>query len=557
MGGKNSMLLEGCVPFRKEDAELYISRKWWTGRAYGDLLDKAADIYPERPAVVYGQTRLTYMELREKADRLAIALLDLGLKPLDRALVQLPNWHEFAYVYFGLQKAGVVPVLLIDRYRQYEANHLCNLVQASAWIVPDVWGKTDYRPIVSDVLKNNRQTKHVIMVRPEDDCPYHRLEDLIASGVRTDENLQRLQNCRPDSFQVAHMGPTGGSTGLPKVAPHTHNDLLCNMEYAAAAWELNLHDILLVVTPIGHDLTFTKGFTSIMNSYGRVVMLDSTTPESVCAAIEEHKVTALPCVPTLASRLVNFDRLKEYDLSSLKKMYCAGGKNQPELIRAVREKLNCVFINGYGSTEGMTTMTRSHYDLDRIWQTVGRPTCPYDKYRVIDLDGRELAPNTEGELVVKGPGVFTGYYKSPRENEITFTPDGFFRSGDLAVIDETGDITLCGRLKDIIKRAGENVNAAEVETLISGHPNVLLVAVVGMPDPELGERVCAYIQPRDGAKLGFDTIISFLKSSGVSVLQLPERIEFLEAMPLTKAGKLDKRVLREDIASKLLSEGIA
>ncbi len=199
-------------------------------------------------------------------------------------------------------------------------------------------------------------------------------------------------------------------------------------------------------------------------------------------------------------------------------------------------------------------MTRSHYDLDRIIRTVGRPTCPYDVYRVIDETGNVLPPNTKGELVVKGPGVFTGYYKNPEENETAFTADGFFRSGDLAMIDDAGDIILCGRLKDIVKRGGENVNAAEVETLISGHPDVVLVAVIGMPDREMGERVCAYIQPRDGAKIDFAAIISHLKGLGASVLQFPERIEFVDAMPLTKVGKLDKRRLREDIESKLSAE---
>jgi non-ribosomal peptide synthetase component E (peptide arylation enzyme) len=545
------MLLEGCRPFRKEDAELYISRRWWTGLACGDLVDRAADIYPERLAVVDSRERLTYGQVRETADKVAIALLDLGIQPLDRVLLQLPNWHEFSYVYFALQKIGAIPVLLIDRYRQYEANHLCRVVQASAWIVPEVWGKVDYRPIIRDVLRENPQTKHVIMVRAGESCAYHRLEQLIASVPRSKETLQRLEACRPDPSQVAHMAPTGGSTGIPKVAPRTHNDLICNMSYAAAAWELNLHDKTLLAAPIGHDLTFTKGFLGATATYGAIVMLDSTDPARICATIQEENVTAAVWVPTLAARLVNFEHLTDYDLRSLKKMHCGGGKSHPELIEAVREKLDCIYFNAYGGTEGMTTMTRVHYDLDRASRTVGRPTCPYDTYKVIDPDGKEVGPNIQGELVIKGPGVFTGYYNNPEENENAFTPDGFFRAGDLAVIDESGDIILCGRLKDIVKRGGESISAPEIETLISRHPDVVLVAVVGMPDPELGERVCAYVQPRVGAELTFDTIISYLRSQGASVLQLPERIEFVDKMPLTKSEKVDKRRLREDIESKL------
>ncbi len=262
------MLLPGCQPYGKEDAELYVRRRWWTGLTCGDLLDQAADIYPERPALVDGQRRLTYGELRDTADRLAMALLDLGIKPLERVLLQLPNWHEFAYIYFALQKIGAIPVILIDRYRQYEANHLCRIVQASAWIVPEVVGKIDSRPRINAVLKNNPQTRHVIMVRASEGCSYHRLEDLIAPIRRTKENVQRLDAYRPDPAQIAHMGPTGGSTGIPKVAPRSHNDLICNTKYCAAAWELTVHDTTLLASPIGHDLTFTKGFLGIMGTFG-------------------------------------------------------------------------------------------------------------------------------------------------------------------------------------------------------------------------------------------------------------------------------------------------
>jgi non-ribosomal peptide synthetase component E (peptide arylation enzyme) len=548
------MLLAGCRPFRREDAELYVSRRWWSGLTCSDLLDKASDIYPERPAIVDSQGRLTYAQLRETADRLAIALLDLGIRPLDRVLLQLPNWHEFAYIYFALQKIGAIPVLLIARYRQHEADHLCRIVQASAWIAPEMWDKIDYRPIIADVLEKNRQVRNVIMVRATESCRYHRLEDLIAPVNRTGVNVRRLEAFRPDASQVAHMGPTGGSTGMPKVAPRTHNELLCSVEYAAAAWEMTLHDKTLLATPIGHDLTFTKGFLMAVGTYGQAVMLDSTDPARVCAAIQKEKVTAVVWVPTMAARLLDFDGLKEFDLSSLKKMHCGGGKSEPELIKAVTEKLNCVYFNAYGGTEGMTTMSRAHYDLDRASRTVGRPTCPYDTYKIIDVDGNEVGPNAKGELVIKGPGVFSGYYNNPEENKTAFTADGCFRVGDLAMIDEEGDIILCGRLKDIINRGGESISAPEIESLISRHPDVVLVAVIGMPDHVMGERVCAYIQPKAGAKLDFAGIVAHLKSCGASVLYLPERIEFVDKMPLTQSEKVDKRRLQEDIANKLLAQ---
>jgi 2,3-dihydroxybenzoate-AMP ligase/mycobactin salicyl-AMP ligase len=347
------------------------------------------------------------------------------------------------------------------------------------------------------------------------------------------------------------MGPTGGTTGLPKVAPRTHNSLLCSAEYAARAWEMESSDICLLAGPIGHDLTFTKGFCASIFTLGKAVFLDSTKADVICRTIEAEKVTAVVWVPTLANRLVNFEGLQGYDLSSLKKMHCGGGASLPDLIKGVREKLNCTFYNGYGGTEGQTTLTRSDDDLETVKTTVGRPTCPYDSYKVTDWRGKELLPNTCGELVIKGPGVFTGYYKNPGENENVFLPDGFFRTGDLAMIDEKGYITPCGRLKEMINRGGESISSTEIEKLISSHPDVALVAVVPMPDTEMGEKACAYIQPNSETELTFEIIIAFLKDRKASVLQLPERIEFIDAMPLTQTGKMDKRALVEDIRKKI------
>jgi 2,3-dihydroxybenzoate-AMP ligase/mycobactin salicyl-AMP ligase len=225
------------------------------------------------------------------------------------------------------------------------------------------------------------------------------------------------------------------------------------------------------------------------------------------------------------------------------------------LVKDVTEKLHMKFYNGYGATEGMTTITRTTDSLETICTTVGRPTCPYDTYKVIDPKGNELPTNKEGELVLKGPGVFTGYYNNPEENKAVFTQDGYFKTGDVAKINEKGFITLTGRIKEMINRGGESISATQIESLITRHPDVAAVAVIPMPDPLMGERVCAYIQPKAGAKLSFEEIITFLKGEKASVLQLPERIEFIETMPHTGAEKVDKRSLRQDIEKKLQATG--
>jgi 2,3-dihydroxybenzoate-AMP ligase len=544
--------LEGFTPYKKKDAAAYNKLRWWSGLTFGDLLDRAAEIHPEKEAFVDGKTRLTYGEAREKTDRLAIGLMDSGIQPMDRALVQLPNWNEFVLAYFALQKIGAVTVLLIDRYRQFEINRLISLTGATSWIVASRYKNTDYLPIIHDVRKEHPEMKHVITVRGEGDPkPFTSLESLIEKTELTKDNLRRLAERRPDPMQVAHMGPTGGTTGAPKIVPRTHNSLINGIEYCSKAWEQSIEDVNLLAGPIGHDLTFSKGFMGSVVTLGKVVFLDSTENRDICETIQREKVTSIIWVPTLAQRMLQFEALHQYDLSSLKKMHSAGGASHPDLVKEVSEKLNMKFFNGYGGTEGMTTITRPRDSLEVICTTVGRPTCPFDTYKVIDQKGKTLPVGAEGELVLKGPGVFTGYYNNPEENGKVFTRDGFFRTGDLARINEKGYITLTGRIKEMINRGGESISATEIERLITRHPGVAAVAVIPMPDPLMGERVCAYIQPKAGARLTFEEVISFLKGQKASVLQLPERIEFIDAMPYTGVQKMDKRALQEDIAKKL------
>jgi 2,3-dihydroxybenzoate-AMP ligase len=546
-------LLKGFTPYKKEDAEKYNRLRWWAGLTFGDILDKAADIYPNKEALVDGKRRLSYSQVREMANRLAVSLMELGVRATDRVLIQLPNWNEFVYSYFGLQKIGAIPVLLIDRYRQYEIGHLFHLTGATCWIVPEKYKKMDYLPIINDVLRNNPKIKNIVLVRGKKHKGLFNLERLTEDAEITGRNLGQLAKRRPDPMQVAHMGPTGGTTGLPKVVPRTHNDYLCRIEYAARALELTNNDIMLIAAPIGHDLAFSLGLCVSLFTFGKVVMLDSREPEDICRTIQREKVTAVAWTPTFVSRLINFEGLGKYDLSSLKKMYCGGGASPPQLIRDATKKLGCIYVNAYGGTEGMKAQTRLDDDIESACRSVGKPACPYDIYKIVDQNGKGLPPNTQGELVIKGPGIFTGYYNAPEENKKAFDKNGFFKTGDVAMIDDSGNITLTGRIREMINRGGESISAVEIENLIADHPDVAAVAVVAMPDPVMGEKVCAYIQSKPGAKIDFEGVISFLKSKRASVLQLPERIEFVGSLPLTKSRKVDKRSLVEDIKKKISS----
>ena len=543
--------INGFIPYEPEAAEKYTELRWWLGLTWGNLLDKASDLYPTKEALVDDTDRLTYLQLRQKVDKLAVGLMKLGIKKSDRVLLQIPNWNEFIWSYFALQKVGAIVVLLLPRHTELEINHLSRLTEPKAWIVPMKYRRINYLPIIDVVLKENQQLRHIISVRSEELGRFARLEQIIEDADLTESNLRELAERRPEPVEVAQIMPTGGTTGLPKAAPRTHNDFICNIEYHARAWEITSEDTILTIAPAAHGQGMLCGVGGSIFNFAKLVLIDSTDPADICRVIEEQSVTAIPTVPAIINRLVNFEGLRNYDLSSLRKIYAGGAPSTPELVKAVYNKIGCKFVNALGSVEGSTAMTRLDDNFDIVCNTVGRKCCPYEEFMIVDQDENELPPNTKGELVTKGPGIFTGYFKSAEESKNIFTKDGFFKTGDLAKIDEYGNIKITGRIKDIIIRGGENISATDIENLICSHPGIEDVAVVGMPDKELGERVCAYVQPTAGTKLGFDEIISFLRNKGASVLQLPERIEFVDSIPLTKVGKADKKTLREDIKKRL------
>ncbi len=533
------------------EAEKYTKYRWWLGVTLGDLLDRAADLYPRKEAVIDDRVRLTYGELRERVDRLAIGLIRLGLGKGDTVLLQLPNWAEFVFSYFALQKIGCIPVLLISGYRQLEVSHLGRLTEAKAWIVPDLYRKIDYLSFIGEVKKENPQLQYIISARAQrQNGNFTSSLERIMERELSDEDRRQLAARRPDPTDVAHILPSGGTTGLPKGIPRTHNDYICNAEYVVRIGEMSSHDIWLVAAPVGHNLGLLIGVTGCIFMAAKLVLLDSTRPEDICNVIEREKVSFMPIVPSLLKRILDLERLGEYHLSSFKKISAGGEASSPELVRKAYEKIGCTYINEFGMSEGLLCRTRLDDDIETICTTVGKPCCPYDEVKILDEGERELPSNRDGELAAKGPCIFAGYLKNPEENRKSFTKDGFFRTGDVARIDDSGNIRITGRIKDIIIRGGENISPAQVEDLLVSCPGVADAAVIGIPDKELGEKVCAYIRPVAGMKLDPEEIKRFMESRGASKLLIPERFEFVDSLPMTQAGKHDKKALREEMKRK-------
>jgi 2,3-dihydroxybenzoate-AMP ligase/mycobactin salicyl-AMP ligase len=534
------------------ESERYSKYRWWLGMTLSDLLNKAADLYPRKEALIDDRTRLTYAGLRDRVDRLAVGLIRLGLEKGDTVLLQLPNWAEFVISYFALQRIGCIPVLLISGYRQLEVSHLGRLTEAKAWIVPDIYRKMDYLSFMGEVKKENPQLQYMISARAQSQAGHFTtsLERLMERELTGDDRKQLIAR-RPDPTDVAHILPSGGTTGLPKGIPRTHNDYICNAEYVARIGEMSSQDVWLVVVPVGHNLALLVGITGCIFMAGKLVLLDSTRPEDICHTIQEEKVTFMPVVPSLLKRILDLEHLGDYRLDSLRRISAGGEASSPELVRKANEKMGCTYINEFGMSEGLLCRTRLDDDIETICFTVGKPCCPYDQVKILREKGKELSVNQDGELTAKGPGIFAGYLKNPEENRKSFTEDGFFRTGDLARVDESGNIRITGRIKDIIIRGGENISPAQVEDLLLSFPGIADAAVIGIPDKELGEKVCAYIRPTTGVRLDPKEIKAFMLEKGASKLLLPERFEFVDALPMTQAAKHDKKALREDMKRKM------
>jgi 2,3-dihydroxybenzoate-AMP ligase/mycobactin salicyl-AMP ligase len=548
------MNVEGFIPYDSAAADLYEKKRWWLGMTLGDMFDKASDLYPQKEALVGSGVRYTYAQLRRRVDTMAYRLLQAGFSAGDRVLLQLPNWPQFVIAYFALQKAGLIMVPLTVNHTAREIAHLAELTRPKGWILPDHYRKIDFLPIICQTMKKTAGLDKVILCGQKIPEGYLGLDDLI-KPASTDPDIQTvLEGARPNPRDVCQILPSGGTTGLPKGAPRTHNDYICNIEYKSRAWHMNVTDTCLVATPVGHNLALLVCVTGPVFHGATIVTLDSTYPRDFCQTVQDEKISCTGLVPTLISRIVKFENLADYDLSSLKKIYVGAANSPPELVMAVEEKINARYINAFGMVEGPLSQSRPEDPVDVRLGTIGRPCCPYDEFVILDEDGYPCPAGVEGELSAKGPGVFTGYLKNQEANKKEFTPDGYFRTGDLATKDENGNIRITGRIKDIIIRGGENIAARDVEDLISSHSRVEYVAVVGMPDPDLGEKICAYVKLVQGAKLSHENIIDHLKTLEAAKIHYPERTIFVSEIPLTAAGKADKKILKRNIAEKLKAE---
>jgi 2,3-dihydroxybenzoate-AMP ligase len=547
-------MLEGVVRFPPEFAARYRAKGYWEDRSTAATFTDAFAKNADRIAIIDGDQSITCRELDQRSTRLALNLLDEGIKPLDRVVVQLPNVSEFVYLYFALQKIGCIPIMALPTHRYREVSEFVELSGAAACAVPDRARDFDYRDMVRRIRDASKNLRLGIILGDAQQS-FLSLNELIQR--RSKRSAEELGKIKIDPEDPAVFQLSGGTTGIPKLIPRTHNDYLYNSKTAASVTAVGPNKIFLDVLPLAHNLPLAcPGLQGFLLHGGKVVLANTTRGEDVFPLIERHRITHVAVVPALLIRWINDPLIEKSDLSSLQIIQSGGQRLQPEVRRRTKELIPSATVQeNFGMAEGMLMFVRLDDPEDVRMETVGRPISPDDEVRLVDDEDNEVAAGEVGEFLARGPYTLRGYYGVPEYNARAFTVDGFYRSGDLMRRHPSGNYLVEGRKKDLINRGGEKISAEEIENLILMHPAVQNVACVPMPDPILGERMCACVILRSRNSLTLQELTAFIAKEEIAKHKFPERLEILDDFPVSPFGKVSKKDLTEKIVFKLKEEG--
>jgi len=550
-------MLDGVVGWPREFAERYRARGYWADVPIGDAFDRAVVAHADREAVVDGGRRLSYRDLGKLVDRLALHLARRGICGGRRAVFQLPNIWEFLVAYFACLKVGAIPVCCLPAHRHAEIEYLARLTEAAAWFIPSEFRTFDYVVMAEEMRGRLPDLREIFVAGDRAGVGMTPLTGLLDDPIEAHAPAGALAALWPNPAAPAVFLLSGGTTGLPKVIPRTHDDYLYNASAFAAATGFTRESVLLVSLPIAHNFALAcPGAQGALLLGAKVVLAPAPDPDVVFPVIRRERVTWIPAVPATVITWLNHPGFRRGDLPSVRTICVGGARLNPEPARRVLAEFGPVVAQVFGMAEGLLCCTRPDDPEEVCVETQGRPICPDDEIRIVDEEGRDVAPGGVGELLCRGPYTIRGYYRAPEHNQVAFTPDGFYRTGDMVRLHPSGNLVVDGRKKDLINRGGEKINAEEVENLILAHPAVYNAAVVAMPDPVLGERTCACVILRSGATLSLGELVGFLEEQRIARFKLPERLEVMERFPATAVGKISKAELRKDIARKLVAEGL-
>lgn len=559
-GGRNAAVavaragaaVDGFVPWPQDRARAYRESGCWQGRVLGSLVWEWAERGGERTAVIDGHRCLSYTELAVKTDALAEAMLELGFGRGDTVLVQLPNCWEFVVITLACLRVGVQPVMMLPPHREYELTSIGAHVSASALIVPAAWRGYEHQALARRVANALPGSPRVLVAGdPDAVLPGHiDLRALMRRPGDPEARRARLDEFAPQPGDVGLYLLSGGTTGVPKVIARTHDDYFHNIRRAVRACGFDEQTVYLAVLPVGHNFPLANpGVLGALHAGGTVVMVPSPRPQQVFQAIEKYGVTATSAVPAIALKWMAEAASTTYDISSLRYVHVGGSVLAPDVAARIGPALGCRLQQVYGMAEGLVCYTPLDAPPELAAATQGVPISGFDELRVVDPNGDEVPRGSVGELLTRGPYTPCGYFGAPEQNAESFTADGWYRTGDLVRITAEGHVVVCGRVKDLIDRAGEKVSAGEVETLVQELPQIAEAAAVAAPDPEVGERVCVFVRLHPGTRVSLDEIRTALTARGLAAFKMPERLEIVAELAHTAVGKVDKAALRALLAA--------
>ncbi|MFC2251625.1 (2,3-dihydroxybenzoyl)adenylate synthase [Labrys portucalensis] len=527
-------------------AQRYRERGHWLDQPLTRILDQQCRERPDALALICGERRFSYAEIDRLASNLAARLSALGLGHGDTALVQLPNVAEFHIVFFALLKIGVAPVNALYSHRRLEMSAYARQIQPRLLIAARRHELFSDETFMGELRSISPALAQVLLLG--ETSPDTSLDLWLAEG-----GVPSHGGTPTRADEVAFFQLSGGSTGTPKLIPRTHNDYDYSVRASAEICRLSPQTRFLCALPAGHNYVLSSpGTLGVFHAGGCVVMAPNPEPLGCFALIERHGIDMAALVPSAVALWLQIVPGHEAALRSLKLIQVGGASFAEALARQVPEKLGCALQQVFGMAEGLVNYTRLDDADELVFTTQGRPISPDDEVKVVDEEGRDVPDGETGMLATRGPYTFRGYYRSPEHNEKVFDTDGFYYSGDLVQRSAQGYLRVVGRIKDQINRGGEKIASEEVENLLLLHPEVMQAALVAMSDPLLGEKSCAFLVAR---KLGLppSALRQHLIAQGVAEYKLPDRFRFIDTMPLTPVGKIDKNRLRQQLQNPPVS----
>lgn len=524
----------------------------WRNRTLADELTDLVARNPDRTLLVEGETTLTVAEVDRRTRALASALQKRGLVAGDVVSFILPNWPEAVLVDLACATLGLVCNPIIPIYRDAEVSYILRDARAKAVFIPTEFRRFDYAAMIARHRADLPYLDHVVTVRGDSD------------GATGFEAL--LQEGDPDGFVRPEVDPnavklimyTSGTTGRPKGVLHSHNTIDTEIQAITRFLALGEEDVILMPSPVTHITGYLYGIQMPFTMNAPVVFMETWNAEDAADLIERHGVTFTLAATVFLQELTVFAQRTGKRFPTLRYFPSGGAPVPPEIVYSAHRAFErCVCSRVYGSTEAPTVTlgvnSRSEEELGATTEgiVVGH------EVRIVDpASGTDVAPGTEGEILTRGPEMCLGY-ADPAHSAEAFEPEGWFHTGDLAMMTPEGALVITGRSKDLIIRGGENISPREVEDALHTHPAIHEAAVVAMPHARMGETGCAYVVLKEGASLTFEDMIVHLGTTGMARQKFPERLEIIEEFPRTAAGKIRKNVLRERIVAQLEKEGSA